>query len=192
MNYSFKIPKRTVFFLLSTALVAGCAVGPDYKKPKIELVPFHNAGEAANNATNQPVKLDTWWTEFNDPELTKIEEQALAQNLDLAAAMARVSQARAAASGSSAQLLPTFDLDGSITKEHQSLLGPFGSIAKTVPTYKRNTTDWPDPRADGHCRGELCSRAAQASETVRAFHPRARRQPVPIHGSHPPARRRKP
>ena len=39
----------------------------------------------------------------------------------------------------------------------------------------------PDPRADGHRGGELRQGAEEASEAVRPHHPRARRQPLPIH-----------
>jgi NodT family efflux transporter outer membrane factor (OMF) lipoprotein len=127
--------------ILVSAALAGCAVGPDYQAPKTELAPFHNQTGTNASAASTPA-LDEWWVGFNDPELVRIVQQALAQNLDLAASMARVNQARAVASGSSAQLLPTVDLDGSVTREHQSVLSPFGSIANTVPGYKRNTTDY--------------------------------------------------
>ena len=41
--------------------------------------------------------LDTWWEGFGDPELTRILQRALDQNLDLAASLTRVEQARATA-----------------------------------------------------------------------------------------------
>ena len=63
---------------------------------------------------------------FNDPMLVTVVQRALNQNLDLDAALARVRQARAAASGAGAELLPTADLGASATFEHQSLRGEFG------------------------------------------------------------------
>jgi NodT family efflux transporter outer membrane factor (OMF) lipoprotein len=62
---------------------------------------------------------------------------ALDQNLDLAAAIARVQQARAAASAAGAQLLPTVDLDASATAQRQSLQSPLGTVAKSFPGYNR-------------------------------------------------------
>src|SRR5882672_714994 len=61
--------------------------------------------------------------------LVTVVQRALNQNLDLDAALARVRQTRAAASGAGAELLPTADLGASATFEHQSLRGEFGSVA---------------------------------------------------------------
>jgi NodT family efflux transporter outer membrane factor (OMF) lipoprotein len=69
-------------------------------------------------------------------------KRALDQNLDLAAALARVHQARAAAQGAGAQLLPTAELAGSATFEHQSLRGLLGTIAGGLPTFVRNPQEY--------------------------------------------------
>ena len=74
--------------------------------------------------------------------LTEVVQRALSQNLDLAAAIARVQQARAAASGAGAALLPSADLDASATYERQSTRGALGSIASTVPGYSRGIHDY--------------------------------------------------
>jgi NodT family efflux transporter outer membrane factor (OMF) lipoprotein len=132
---SYKL--RITSSLLSLAL-AGCAVGPDYVKPEARLVDFHNPVKSGSKAPT----LERWWTGFDDPELVRIIQTVLDQNLDLAASIARVKEARAVAAGSSAALLPTLDFNSSISRERQSLLGPFGTIASTVPVYKRNTTDY--------------------------------------------------
>ena len=70
--------------------------------------------------------------------LVTVVQRALNQNLDLDAALARVRQARAAASGAGAELLPTADLGASATFEHQSLRGEFGSVAAGSPGFKRD------------------------------------------------------
>jgi NodT family efflux transporter outer membrane factor (OMF) lipoprotein len=89
-------------------------------------------------ARSVTVPLDTWWLGFNDPVLTRIVERAVNQNLDLAAAVARVDQARAAARGAGARLLPAGDLQTSVNQLHQSLTGPIGAIAHELPGYYRN------------------------------------------------------
>jgi outer membrane protein TolC len=66
------------------------------------------------------------------PHAVTIEQRALDQNLDLDAALARVRQTRAAASGAGAELLPT------ATFEHQSLRGEFDSVAAGSPGFKRD------------------------------------------------------
>jgi len=127
-------------FLLTTALTA-CAVGPDYTPPKAELAPFHNIVLASAQEGPVTPPLDKWWTGFNDPMLVTVVQRALDQNLDLAAALARVSQARAAASEAGATLLPTVDFDASSTYQHQSLYGQFGSVSRTSPGFKRNARE---------------------------------------------------
>jgi NodT family efflux transporter outer membrane factor (OMF) lipoprotein len=124
---------------LAFALVAaGCEVGPQYKGPPAQdFAQFHNAAPAAG-APAPP--LDSWWTGFNDPVLTRIVSRALNENLDLAAAMARVDQARAAAREAGARLLPELDASGSAAPLRQSLNSPIGSIARHLPGYGRDQT----------------------------------------------------
>ena len=124
--------------LLSLALEA-CAVGPNYKPPVTQLAPFHNRAPVSMAAAPS---LDRWWTGFNDPMLLTIVQRALDQNLDLAAALARVQQARAAASGAGAQLLPTADLGASATYEHASLNSELGTVSQGSPGFKRDFREY--------------------------------------------------
>jgi len=120
--------------------LAGCAVGPDYQRPTLaEPAAYHNAEAlAGRQATRAAPPLDSWWQGFDDPVLSRLIERALAQNLDLKAALARVAQARAAADEAGAQRLPegSFAADG--LREHQSLKSPLGKIASAFPGYSRN------------------------------------------------------
>ncbi|HEV2674946.1 MAG TPA: TolC family protein, partial [Aliidongia sp.] len=61
-------------------LVESCTVvGPDYRAPAATLQPFHSeSAVAARPATTPP--LDSWWTGFDDPVLTRIVQRTLAQN----------------------------------------------------------------------------------------------------------------
>ena len=127
---------------LGTGL-AGCAVGPHYARPTTNLAPFHNlAGVSATKPDFPAPALDSWWTGFNDPMLVTVVQRALDQNLDLAAAFARVRQARAAAASAGAQLLPTVDLDATGTAMHQSVLNQFGSVANGFPGYRRDEREY--------------------------------------------------
>src|ERR1700728_3900467 len=113
--------------LLLPLILGACMVGPDYVKPESRLAPFHNKVTApVLRVAASPQALDTWWTGFNDPMLVTVVRRALDQNLDLAAAYARVQQARAAAGGARAQLLPTADLGASVTANKASLRSPTG------------------------------------------------------------------
>jgi outer membrane protein TolC len=128
--------------LVASITLAASAVGPNYTAPKSKLVPFHNLGDVSTAKTLSAPPLDRWWLGFNDPVLVKVIQRALDQNLDLAAAPARVRQARVVAQGAGAQLLPTTDLAGSATFEHQSLRGLLGTIAGGIPTFVRNPQEY--------------------------------------------------
>ncbi|MBI5618755.1 MAG: efflux transporter outer membrane subunit [Gammaproteobacteria bacterium] len=128
--------------LLAGALLVGlcgCTVGPHYVVPTSMLTDFHSADSVAARAMAAPAPpLDRWWEGFEDPELTRIVRRALDQNLEIAAALARVDQARAAARGAGARLLPSFDLSTQIEGQHQSLESPTGAIARNLPGYDRD------------------------------------------------------
>lgn len=133
-------PWLAAALLLGSALTACAGVGPDYQPPTATIAPFHNAAPTGTGAGAPP--LDRWWDGFNDPELTRIVRRALDQNLDLAGAMARVRQARAAASAAGAQLLPTADLTPQVAKARQSLESPTGAIGRHLPGYQRDQTQY--------------------------------------------------
>src|SRR5258708_11831841 len=123
--------------LLLSLLLEGCSVGPRYKAPTPALAPFHNHIDVpADKAVSAPT-LDRWWTGFNDPMLVTVVQRALNQNLDLATALARVSQARAAAAGAGAKLYPARELDASATTERKSLEGNLASRAGTLRRRRR-------------------------------------------------------
>lgn len=123
-------PIHAVSWLALALSLCACTAGPDTQSPATSLKAFHNAPAAP--------PLDTWWTGFNDPILNGLIDQARAQNLDLAAAMARVDQARAATEAATAQALPALDASGQQAWQRQSLNSPLGKIGQTLPGYKRD------------------------------------------------------
>lgn len=129
--------------LLLAIALEGCTVGPKYKGPPAPaLAPFHNQVNPPESNGASVTQLDHWWTGFNDPMLATVVQRALDQNLDLEAALARVNQARAAAAGAGARLLPTADFGATATAERQSLQGNLGTIASQVPTYRRDIHEY--------------------------------------------------
>jgi NodT family efflux transporter outer membrane factor (OMF) lipoprotein len=123
--------------------LSGCAIGPDYVRPDKAWEPLHNQLFAGAQAARPGApSLDTWWSGFNDPLMAGVVQQALAQNLDLAASFARVEQARAAASGAGAELLPTVDLDATASARRQSLNSSAGRLGNTFPDYNRHQHEY--------------------------------------------------
>lgn len=157
--------------------LAGCNVGPKYHSPSVQLQPFHNAPsiEARTNVLAAP-SLDQWWLGFQDHELTKIVQRALDENLDLAASMARVQQARAAAKQAGAQRLPNVSGSTSTTSLHQSTESQFGRISPVIPGYDRDqnyydlgiSASWEADLFGGIRKGAQAATAeAQAAEAGR-------------------------
>jgi NodT family efflux transporter outer membrane factor (OMF) lipoprotein len=142
MNCPKRIFTNTAASTVFIALLAACAVGPDYHKPEDDLAPFHNNPQTGASLHGSQASIDEWWIGFNDPMLTRVVERSLLQNLDLAASIARVQQARAAAAGAGAALLPSADLAASASYEHQSTRSPLGQMASTLPGYSRSVRDF--------------------------------------------------
>ena len=132
------LPRRSLALLLCASVMAGCAVGPDYRRPDAPL-PAHYIGQAAVEQQHvaSTADLATWWQGFDDPLLSHFVSLALEQNLDLAQASARVTQARAALGGADAALLPSGSISGSAARAHQSIETPLGEVLNATPNYDR-------------------------------------------------------
>jgi outer membrane protein TolC len=130
--------RSAVAGVATLSALTGCVVGPNYKAPQISLTAFHTTA-SDNHETDRPM-LDSWWTDFRDGLLTQTIQEALAQNLDLAASLDRVEQARAAAREAGAQLYPTGQLAAQTDSMQQALRSPIGEIASQLPGHDRNAT----------------------------------------------------
>jgi multidrug efflux system outer membrane protein len=85
------------------AAVAGCALGPDYRRPAAATPPVYRfeAGAAADSVGDAG-----WWQLYQDPVLQALVREALANNLDVRIAAARIDQARAVLGSTRLQQLP--------------------------------------------------------------------------------------
>jgi len=131
-------PKHTLAALLLASLSTGCAVGPDYVRPDVPL-PGRFRGQAAvdQRLAKSRAELATWWAGFGDPQLTRFVTLALEQNLDLAQASARVTQARAGLGAADAALLPSGNISGQAARSYQSVETPLGQVLNSRPGYDR-------------------------------------------------------
>ena len=103
--------------------LGGCAcVGPDYARPDTKVPAAWNTplGGGLTRAGMDPGVLKTWWATLNDPDLSGLIERAVAGNLDLKKARARVRQARAQRGAASADYFPTLDAAGSGRRSYNS------------------------------------------------------------------------
>ena len=110
---------RRASALAVAALLAGCAVGPNYREPATSMPPAYTAA-AALPAAAAPGDLSQWWGRFRDPELTSLITRALAGNLDLKSAASRIRMAREEEIIAGAARLPQLNADGSVNRSHLS------------------------------------------------------------------------
>lgn len=121
------------------ALAAGgCTVGPDYEPPSISVPDRWNAvGGAPDSAesstpTGDPAhSLAAWWTTLHDPTLDALVRRAVAANLDLRIAQARVREARARRGLVAAERLPSADASAGYARLRESENGPNGFSGET-------------------------------------------------------------
>ena len=101
---------------------------------------------ASQDATN-------WWTRYNDPELNRIVEKALANNLDLQSAVQRIAEARALTGVSKAKLGPDINGTGSV----QRLRGGFSQGIARIPQASgaRQSGSFVSPFETGLIQGGL-------------------------------------
>jgi NodT family efflux transporter outer membrane factor (OMF) lipoprotein len=102
--------------LLCVALLAGCTVGPDYRRPDVPV-----PKEFSEAAGQGPASLERWWTEFRDPLLDRLVARAVEGNLDLKIAAARIREARAARGIAASQGLPQVDASGGYARSKRTL-----------------------------------------------------------------------
>ncbi|XUO83864.1 efflux transporter outer membrane subunit [Halomonas sp. KM007] len=96
-------------------LLAGCAVGPEYQTPDIELP----ESWPAHITLEQQARDDwhRWWQRFEDPALNRLVERASEDNLELAIQLARIREARAQLGFADAERFPTVGYQAEANRE---------------------------------------------------------------------------
>ena len=109
-----------VLYAATAAFIAGCAVGPDYRRPAVELPPaWQGVPPKGISATG-----DRWWTLYADPVLDRLIDEALAGNQDLVLAAARVDEARALLRIVDSQFVPAIDATAQRDRTRSSEVSP--------------------------------------------------------------------
>ena len=121
--------RRSALAFGLAAALAGCAVGPDYKRPGVETPQaFKEAGDWKPAQPEDDAARGRWWEAFGDPQLNALVEQVEISNQNVVAAEARFRQARALVAASRAGLFPSLNADASITRSRS----PSGVIGGTT------------------------------------------------------------
>lgn len=110
-----------IFVLGLAVAMAACTVGPDYRAPE----PVQSDWAASDAAVSASEDYDLqWWQGFGDPVLDRLIARAAADNLELAAAQARVRQARAQRRAANSTLFPSVGGEASYTRYQLSKNAP--------------------------------------------------------------------
>jgi multidrug efflux system outer membrane protein len=125
---------------LLALLLAACAVGPQYKKPQLEMPqawkveePFR-VGKPRDDAPKGP-----WWLRFSDPQLDALQAKALANSPNLVIAAARLTQARAVLAGVSGSLYPQVGINVRDVRTRISANRPLTN--NNAPNFSTTQTD---------------------------------------------------
>lgn len=82
--------------------------------------------------TTHVAGIERWWTQFNDPQLTALIEEALAANLDLQVAILRIDEARANLQAARSFLFPTIEGYAGVSRSQASRATEFIFVGPTI------------------------------------------------------------
>jgi multidrug efflux system outer membrane protein len=144
--------------LIAAFAMAGCRVGPDYKRPAVPTAPAYRGAEepaaTATTAANAPqtdvgkknLGDEKWWSVFGDPQLQELISKGLAQNYDVRVAAERIVQAQAQLGVTNADLYPSLNGTSSFSSQRYAKgemstnpvltnFGKFGLSATWTPDF---------------------------------------------------------
>jgi outer membrane protein, multidrug efflux system len=150
---------KQVPLILATALLTGCAVGPDYRRPETATPAAFQQRDAADAAA---APVSEFWRGFDDPLLTRLVDDALKANTDLRVALARLDQARAATRQTRLDLLPQVTAQAGYAKSRSS-----ADQAPGVPRSERDA-GLNSASADAFWELDLVGRVRRSVEASRA------------------------
>jgi multidrug efflux system outer membrane protein len=126
MTKRFATPAALV---VSAALLSGCAVGPNYKRPEVT-APAQVRGASAAEAASLADR--PWWEVFGDDALKSLIDEALRNNYDIREAAWRVAEFRARAGVARADFFPQVQYQGQVSRSRQSDFVVPGATAVTL------------------------------------------------------------
>ena len=108
--------KPTTLALLVAAILSGCTIGPDYRRPDVSAPAAWRLGQTeAREISNA-----AWWEQFSDPALSNLVRKAIENNKDLEIATANVDQAFAQYGIIRSALFPRVDGGASAVRQRAS------------------------------------------------------------------------
>ena len=131
---------RSIAFVLGAVVLTGCAVGPNYQRPQVQ-VPSNFRGPAGTAAAADPTSLADmkWWEVFRDEQLQQLIRTGLQRNYDLRDAVAHVEAARANLGITRSEQYPNVAASGDVNLTRLSRDGSFPLPPSFVSSQNRNS-----------------------------------------------------
>jgi multidrug efflux system outer membrane protein len=115
-------------------VLPACMVGPHYQRPEIPAPPQHRFLEGPAEA--ESIADLPWWEITKDPQLVALIREAIASNLDLRTATARVEESRAVAGVAKSYLFPSAGVTAGYTGQQASRLSQPSQASAADKTYQ--------------------------------------------------------
>ena len=123
-------------WIVLVIFLAGCAVGPNYKRPQVAVPDvYRGLPPAADKTSAASLADEKWWTLFQDEQLQSLIRTAIADNYDVRIAAARILQAQAVLGITRADQLPTITAGAGAVNERlprTKTFPPFETSANSV------------------------------------------------------------
>ncbi|HUL93007.1 MAG TPA: efflux transporter outer membrane subunit [Burkholderiales bacterium] len=128
--------------LLLLLAFSGCAVGPDYQRPSVEVpAGYKEAGEWKVAQPRDDASPSQWWEMFGDPDLNALMEQVEISNQNVLAAEAQFRRAQAIVAASRAAYFPTVTANASIARSRSPTGVVGGTSAGRIITNRSASLD---------------------------------------------------
>jgi multidrug efflux pump len=128
--------------IILMCLLAGCAVGPDYNRPKVQTPPAFKETEGWKIAEpNDAAPRGNWWDVYNDAVLDSLVKQVQVSNQNVIAAEAQYREALALVSEARAQIFPTVTANASSTRSQNALTAQVSGATGAGATTSQSTSD---------------------------------------------------
>jgi NodT family efflux transporter outer membrane factor (OMF) lipoprotein len=129
---------RRILIVAAATALAGCTVGPDYKRPAVAVPASFRAPEPLPATQAASLASLKWFEVFKDDKLQELIRTALQQNYDLRDAVARVEAARAGLGITRSAQFPNFGASGDIDFNRLSRNGATPLPPQLVSSQNRN------------------------------------------------------
>lgn len=145
--------KLTCLAVVSTAVVllGGCAVGPDFERPKTpEVKSFTRPDSDTGQAASEPKQVipDKWWTAYHSDRINVLVERALEHNPNIDAGLANLKQAQEYVTAQRGLYYPQVQAGYGVSRQNsgQVLASPLntGDSIYTLHTAQVNVSFVPD------------------------------------------------